>query len=302
MAGIGGSVSLQGRRYLLVFGLACLACRGGQQGAPGFVPHSAPQQDPLLVAPGDASRDVSLAQVSPLDRNQPQVTRLVLEIMRVDLPVGSIRHSRKVWNHTEPLRLDAGMRGQLTRNGLAAGVATREAWPALQAIFEASAGRWQKEELLAEGGLPVSINLGAVKDGEAVFAYGADRRLEGKTFGGGDKMLNVGYRLRPEWNTAVELAITLEVRNDRGVMTWEKENGIIRQVPAYERYTFRGVDLWATLGDGEYLVMGPSAEASSEYLVGSRFLECQEGEQRFETLLLLAPVVKPARLARSGGG
>lgn len=214
---------------------------------------------------------------------------LAFDVVRVDLPIAGVRHSRKIWNHVDELRVDSELIARLARNGLRIGAASPDAWPAIRAILEAAEAEVRRDQLVAQRGLPLSIQLGSINDSESVFSYGADERLVGKTFPAGDKLVNVDYVFHPELGGSTEVRVSFEIRHDRGAMTWEQRNGVVQQVPDYERHLFADLSPALTLNAGEFLVVGLSDQAKNEYLIGSRFLTRVESGKRYETLLFLTP-------------
>ncbi len=220
----------------------------------------------------------------------PPVIEIAFDLLRTELPIGSDRHSRKIWNHVDELRVDPSLSARLARNGLRIGAASPDAWPAIRAILAACDTKVQQDQLFAQGGLPVVIELGSIDHSESVFSYGKDNRLIGKTFPAGSKLLIVDYAIHTELGGYTNFKITLEVRHDRGVMTWERKGGIIRQVPAFDRHLYTDLSVALPINQEEFLVVGPSNEADKEYLVGNRFFMRQQGDVQYETLLFVTPV------------
>lgn len=223
-----------------------------------------------------------------------RTVRLAFEVLRIHLPVDTVRHSRKIWNHVDELRLDTELVPRLARNGIRAGAVSPSAWPAIQTILDACEAEVRRDRWEAQGGLPLSIEVGAIEDSESIFAYDPGNRLVGKTFDVGDKLVNVDYGVRAELGGCVDLGLAFEIRHDRGVMTWERRGGILRQVPAIDRHVFTDLSAMLTLNAGEALMIGPSAEARNEYLVGSRFFVNRQSDHVVETLYCITPL--PYRL------
>ncbi len=237
------------------------------------------------------TENLSLSDLSGRASSNPSmhVVELAFDVIHAEFPVDTIRHSQKVWNHVDELRVEAGVAARLARNGLRIGAASTQSWPAIEAVFKAGNARKQQVQLFAQHGLPLSIELGAVEDHESIFSYGKDNRLMGKTFSVGNKLINLDYAYHPELNGVTDIRISLEVRHDQGVMTWERRNGIIRQTPSYERYVFEDLSVELILRPGEFLIIGPGIEAQNEYLIGSRFLQGTRDTRKIETLLCIKP-------------
>lgn len=235
------------------------------------------------------------SDVPPSRERQPaladslRVVHLGFDVVRVNLPLDGIRDARKVWNHVDELRVDTDTAACLARNGLRLGVTTPDSWAAIGAILDGQGVETRTEQLLGQQGMPVTIRMGAVGDGESIFEYGFDGRLAGKTFRIGEKLLTIDYAFRPQFGGSTDLRVGFEVRHDRGVMTWERYEGGVRQVPAHDRHMFEAVASTLTLRPGEILVIGTNEQADNEYLIGSRFLTTSRAGRRSETLLFVTP-------------
>lgn len=157
--------------------------------------------------------------------------------------------------------------------------------------------------MIGHRGLPVAIEVGIIDSSEPMFFYDSRHRLQGKTFSAGKKLINLAYGYRPELGGVVDLQISLEIRHDRGVMAWEKRGGVIREVPAFDRKVFHELDVLAALNPGEFLVIGPSAEAAGTFLIGSRFFTRDGGGSPYEMMFFIAPKPYETRAgdARVGG-
>jgi hypothetical protein len=218
------------------------------------------------------------------------VVHLAFEVMRVRLPMDGAMNSRKVWNHVDEMRAGSETMSQFARNGLRVGAGAPGSWPAIAAILEASGARTSRDQLLAQASAPLLIEVGVIQDSETFFAYGADKRLEGKTFDAGSKTLRLDYALHGHLNGATEVVVRFEIRRDRGELKWERQpDGSIRQAPSIDQHVFDGVQAAVTLNVGEFLVVGPSEQVENEYLVGGRFLTDQEDGKRHETLMFITP-------------
>ena len=218
------------------------------------------------------------------------VVDVAFEVFRAELPVDGVRHSRKIWNHVDELRANPKLLARLTRNGVRLGAVSAEAWPAIRTILEAGAADVRKDQLLTPAGLAVAIEIGKIRDSETFFSYQANNQLVGKTFAEGKKVVNVDYALHPEMGGRIDLQLSFEVRHDRGGITWAQTEDGVRQVPARDQYAFDDLRTVLALNPGESVIIGPSAETSNEYLVGSRFFTGRCADQRCETLYWLTPV------------
>ncbi|MFQ5461668.1 MAG: hypothetical protein ACE5E5_03475 [Phycisphaerae bacterium] len=217
--------------------------------------------------------------------------QLVFDVLRVELPEDAVRHSRKVWNHVDSLRLDAQVASRLARNGIRVGAGTPDAWPAIEAIFNAAGAAVSRSRLTADAGALMSVVLGTIEEPESFFFYDFDNRLVGKTFDRGEKTLNLENIILRELGGRVDLALSFEIRHDAGDFRWDKTREGITAVPTVERHVFGTTRVSLALAPGEFVVVGPSDEAENEYLVGGRFfLGDSDGNPR-ETMLCIVPKV-----------
>lgn len=224
-----------------------------------------------------------------IDRPVVRSIELVFDVVRADLPVQTIRHSEKLWNHVDELRPQGVSLGDLARNGLRVGVASASSWPAFRAILASATDDIRRNEFVAQRGAPFVLSLGHLTEPETIFSYGKSGSLSGKTFSAGERLLVLDYALQPELSGAVELRTMLTVRHDRGVLTWERQGGVIRQTPEYDEHVFDGILPITEVGPGEMLVVGPNAASENEYLVGSRFLSTTKNGVVYETVFFITP-------------
>jgi len=223
------------------------------------------------------------------------VVHLVFDVMRVDVPVDTIRHSRKIWNHVDEVRIDPRLVARLSRNGLRVGAVGEEAWPAIRTVLDACDARARTDQVHPQTGLPVTIAVAAVEEGESIFAFGRDHRLVGKTFPGGEKLVHVHYLYRPELGGCTDVQVNFEVRRDHGGVTWEQQDAVIRQVPRYDSHVFADLTVPLTLRPHECVIIGPSEKAENDCLIGSRFFARTESGACFETLFCVTPRPYQAR-------
>lgn len=218
-----------------------------------------------------------------------QVVQLAFDVARVVLPFDSIRDSRKIWNHVDELALSPALAALLARNGVRIGVGSPDTSAPIRAVLETAKPEVSEERLFAQGGAPISVRLSTVEDGEPIFFYGADGRLTGRTFEGGDKLLNLDYQVHANAGGGVDVRIGFEVRRDLGVMTWERVDGVVREVPAYNSHVFEELRPTLALKPGEFLVIGLGEMPGNSYVLGNRMLGFERSGEKFETVLFITP-------------
>ncbi|MBI4717650.1 MAG: hypothetical protein HY763_07595 [Planctomycetes bacterium] len=238
------------------------------------------------TAPTAAHRENA---ASPRPADTVQLVELAFDLLRVDLPVAGTRHSRKIWNHVDGSAISAEQLERLSRNGIRVGVGAAKSWPAIRTILTACDAELRQEQLFGQRNLPLVLELGAIEESESIFAFSADRRLQGRTFSAGKKLMQIDYAIRSELGGTFDLQIRFEVSRDLGTLTWERSGGVLRQVPEVDRHVFEELTTAVALNPGAFLVVGPSEEADREYLVGSRFLLVRREGRTHETLYFITP-------------
>ena len=282
---------------LSAFGLVISSCNrpGGWEpwGGSAGTPHE------QTTRPGGANSDANDAtgwslfgrSRGSLRDSGLRVVQLGFEVVRIDLPVQSVRHSRKIWNHVDELRIEPELVARLARNGMRLGAVSREGWPAIDAILDAAGAQSSTQRMPPQMQAPLIIEVAKVAPRESIFRYDEADRLVGKTFAGGRKILTVDYAYHPELGGATSLRVRLEIRRELGTMTWEQRDGVIRQVPAVDRHEFSELTARLMLNPGESLLIGPSEKADNAYLVGSRFFSGDRDGTPSETLMRITPIL-----------
>ena len=287
------NVSLGASVALLLIGVVSWGCHSLAFWSGGRGSSRTPHEEVITPderTPGPPSGPAVAPSSAPSSAKPIRIVDLAFEILRIELPLRGVQHSRKIWNHVDELRVDPELVARLARNGVRLGAVPQEAWPAIHTILDAGDAEVHKDQLLSPSGLPLTLEVGSISDSESIFSYGPGHQLVGKTFDAGVKIVEVNYALRPEMGGRVDLQVALEVRHRRGVMTWEKTAGVIQQVPDYDRYVFSDLRAAIALDLTESLLIGPGEEARNEYVVGSRFFTKRRAGNRYETLYCITPV------------
>jgi hypothetical protein len=239
--------------------------------------------------PGVPSPAASRSAPAEEAGNRVVLVELHFDVLRVELPRGTIRHSTKIWNHVDELNVDPRLSPLLARNGLRIGVAEADAWPAIQAVLDANQARASRRQQAVQSGYPLVLNVGDVHDGETFFFYDADGQLHGSAFPPGEKYVLVDYAVDPQRPAKVTLRITPEIHCESQDKRWTQEGGVYQEKPRYQGRMFSELTAMVSLEPGQFLVIGPSELADLDFLLGSRFLEHDQGGVRYETLLFARP-------------
>jgi hypothetical protein len=262
-------------------------CAGCAQPTPATIPDQTAANSPDRLSDRRAETDSGQRHGGS---GTTQVVHLAFDVLRADLPIETVRHSRKIWNHVDELRAEPDLVARLVRNGIRVGVASSNSWQAIRTILVACDARTQKNDLVVQTGVPLTIVVAAADEEESIFTYTPKGQLTGKTFEGGQKLAVVDYLFHPELGGTTDLGISLEVRRDRGTRTWERRGDVIREVPAFDRHVFDDLSILLPVHPGEFLVLGPGDKAANEYLVGNRFFTSPGNEGRAtETVFFVTP-------------
>jgi hypothetical protein len=254
----------------------------GQSALPSLAP--SPHESRVRIggspvsAPGGTPADAGIS-----------IVQLAFDVLRVDLPLAGSRDVLSIWNHIDRLRVSPEVTARLARNGIRIGAVPPSAWPAIETILDSPQTELRKETLLAQGGEPLAIKMASVGEGESIFMYGAQNRIAGKTFASGDKLITLDYGVSMEARGEMPIQVGFEIRDDLGVMTWKRESGVVREVPAYDRHVFEELATTIRLTDGEAVAIGLGPDADNDYLIGNRFLTIERNAKRFETVLFITP-------------
>lgn len=221
---------------------------------------------------------------------------MAFDVIRADLPLDTVRHSRKLWNHLGAAGMTPPQTALLARNAVRIGVGTRDAWPAIRAILENASAQVRQDQLLIQRGMPLLLDVGALGAPQSLFIYDDHGRLDGKTFTAGTKLVHFDYALHSRLGGSVEMHIGFELRYDQGAMTWDTADGVVRQVPAEQRYLFTSPRAALTVPPEGFLVIGPSELADNQHLLGGSFFSAGIPGALQEIVLIITPLpyrVKP---------
>ncbi len=295
---------MTGMRYVLFAALAakvlgvagCVAPAAGER-ASGASAANVPAQRTGSGKPGDVA-----FPAPPTRAPAMQTIDMAFDIIRADLPLDTVRHSRKLWNHLGAAGMAPQQTALLARNAVRIGVGTRDAWPAIRAIIENAAAEVRQDQLLVQRDLPLVLDVGTLNEPQSLFVYDDQGRLDGKTFPAGTKLIQFDYALHPSLGGSVEVHVGFELRQAHGGMAWDTADGVVRQVPAEERYLFTSSRAAFTVPPEGFMVLGPSELADNRHLLGGSFFTAGSPGAAREIVLIVTPLPHRVRAdARSRG-
>jgi len=262
---------------------------------------------PSLDGPADPVAEADRQRPYHLDTTGPnrgrQVDRIVVvqmqfDVLCVELPIDRTRHSAKIWNHVDELRIEPARAALLRRNGLRIGAASADSWPALRAIFESCQAKTLRATHTVRQGLPLVIEVGQVEPDETVFLHTADHRMIGRTLSEGHKYLHLDYQLSPDPSATTTLQVTPEIHALSKEKRWQNQGGALQKVPEYTGRLFHELGSTVDIAAGEFLVIGPDAAQATDLTVGRRFLTRRLQGRTYEIVLCITPQpfrTEPAR-------
>ena len=148
---------------ILICSLACCGCDAPWWGSRQRQPRQ--QQRDRGFPTGSGNAPSSVFGTGEDKVGEVQVVELVFDVVRAEMRLGGIRHSRKVWNHVDELRVAPELAARLARNGLRVGAASADAWPAVRARPESAEARGSRQQLAAQCGLARVVGLVCVGGG-----------------------------------------------------------------------------------------------------------------------------------------
>lgn len=270
---LGAAIAVSGCSWFNALGFRW----GGSEG-------SQPIPRDALAAPGAVPPPIT--EVGD-DETGPVVLAMHFDVLRVDLPVGEIRHSLKVWNHLEESIGDPGQTALLARNGLRIGVGDESAWPAMRLVFEGNDARSTRAAHIASDGLGLVVPLGDTEDGATYFLHRRSGELQGGAFGAGRMILLVDYEADANDPSRVRLTITPEFREHKSRTRIVQQGGEIVTVHDQEGVVFHELAAAVTVEPGQFVVVASSTNADGGYLLGSRWLNSELDMQKYETVLCI---------------
>ncbi len=262
---------------------------------PAGTPPDAPRD--ALAPPGQHFNEGVDGSAPQLDTDKDAaviVLRMHFDVLRVDLPLETIRHSLKLWNHVDESVGDPGLTALLARNGFRVGVTDAGSWAAIRTILAENEARTTRVEHVALEDLPLVIPLGEVDEGESYFLHRRGGKLAGGAFHAGKKQIRVDYATDEKDPRRVTLRATPVVVEERMRTKLVAQGDRIVTVRDHEGQVFRELAATVTVGPGELLVIGSSAPADDGFLLGSWWLTSSLDLEKYETVLFIS--AQPTRV------
>lgn len=245
----------------------------------------------------DSRRTAGGTDAAPLladSRRATSTGRLELrfEVLRVQVPRGTISDSEKIWNHIDEDVLPFELSRQLRRNGLRVGLGREGSWPAIRAILETTPGTLTLANSVQTRDLsPLSVQLKDCPREQTIFLYRADDSLTGATYPPGQLLVRHEPTLEPDDLSQISLRVVPELRSDSVELRWQITSAGPRQVPVPLGKAFDEVAFAVRLPAGHFLFIGPSQRIDRRYIVGAAFLADEVERRPTEWALFVTPTV-----------
>lgn len=251
-------------------------CPSDWQGA-GWGGRQRKDPPPAAPAPGEAS----------VDRIE-----IRFDVLRVQLPIGTVSASEKIWNHVDEDVLAFEQARQLGQNGFRVGLASQGSWMPIKTIIETTAGAVTLSNSVQTQELsPVEVQLKEVPQPVTMFFYRADGTLAGATYPAGMLQLRVEPIVAPDLLPEVTVRVTPELYAEPSAVRWQVTPTGPRQNPVRRGKSFAELEYSLAIPPGRFLVVGPSGRVSDEQLVGAACLTDDVNGELREWIIFVTPAV-----------
>ncbi|MBN1343514.1 MAG: hypothetical protein JXQ73_12575 [Phycisphaerae bacterium] len=240
--------------------------------------------------------DSPLEAVDTHDKNLLRVA-VYLDLLRVEVPLGAVSRSYKVWDELDEQCLGAECVVMLKRNGFRVAVGRPEAWPPIKSFLDDLSDTvvYRDRFNLSGGASTVAISEGP--DDRSVFFFRKDGTMAGSSFPASHSLFQIVHRLNPDDPSEVILKVIPEIRQNERKLEWSRRGERYVRVPVYEGRTFYELAVEVALSPGRFIVIGPGQEIELDAVVGRALLTREVEGRRYESIFVLTP-----RVIRSGLG
>lgn len=266
------------------------ACRTTPEPAPAqrrWLPDSVPFESDAPAPTADGQPAVSRTQLSAS-----------FQLLRVELPLGAVSDSQKLWNHVDEEALGSDQAMLLRQNGFRIGLGQPADWPAVEAILVASHPTLAKRKAISlQTAYPLAIEDGQPKRDQTIFYYRPDGTLVGQSVDQSRNVLRIDHQIDPQGTDAVLLHVLPEIRRrDTGLQMLRTQDGL-KQLPAYEGVSIRDLSFTIRVPDGWFLVIAAGPRADQTGLIGREFMSCSGHDGRYEFVYVIWPTITRSLLA-----
>ncbi|MCA9244773.1 MAG: hypothetical protein KDA32_12495, partial [Phycisphaerales bacterium] len=195
---------------------------------------------------------------------------LDLLVVHVQAPVQELPRVEEIWKLFREDIGSADDRLRLETNGIRAGVGRVEWWDDVRNGLEAIEGK--QAATIGPLRLPLNFPLGLELDTEphdqTLFVVGDDGVVRGATWPQSRNLLRVYAQVDPRRPDEMIIRVTPEIRRELEGYDWIRTDVGLQQRKKAESQAFESASFTATLRDGDYLLVAPSAAGTAEGLLG----------------------------------
>jgi len=244
----------------------------------------------------------------PFDSTKKQNPRDFVLVVRINLitvqvPVGSVSNSEDLWSYLDEEPAGAYVGSTLACNGIRVGLGRKDAWKNVTAVLQGLTGQpLVQTSLLSSTGTPMPIVFKSSQKSQTIFTYRRDASLAGRDYPGGDNVLVTTATINYDDPSAVHMTAAAAIRSNRRRRGYIKHSGkyAFTSKPIY--YRLDGMDFRLKVPRGDFILIGPAAEARRQSSPGFHFLIHQRKALQFETVVILAPEVFAAPVKKTVAG
>jgi hypothetical protein len=234
------------------------------------------------------------------ERSTPLTGMVVIQtvqfaILRVRAPAGTFSDSEKLWNPVNEEVLPAPTQLLLRNNGLRIGVGKQASWPQIKAALDAEKVEVSQDAQVMQNGVPLSIELNGQPRDQTLFLIRSDGTMPGASFPQSTNALRVEYWIPPNASTSVMMELIPEIQMARALGQSALAVAALRNpTAAAPSRLFRELAARIPVGPDEFLVIGPSAAARQNRLIGSLMLGEEIDGRQLESMCYITPRILSA--------
>ncbi|MCY2927050.1 MAG: hypothetical protein NT031_16775 [Planctomycetota bacterium] len=277
---------------LLLAPVAWPGCR--PDGTPLSLPRPAADPPPRTPLPPLASQPAPSGEL-------PQFRSVIsLQILRVELPVGTVNASEQLWNYLNEEPVAVNRSAELGRNGLRMGLGEAPAWGEVSGMFQKLTGRaLAPTRAFAWPGTVMDVVARKDRPAQSIFLFYADKTRTGSDYPPGDNVFAVACTVDETNPQGVILTGVPQIRATQSDFQPTRPDARMGVVTPYTRTPFAPLTFRVTIPPKGFLVIAPARAALNASTLGHHFLIEQRDGLSFETVLIVVPEVirKPIRPA-----
>lgn len=231
-------------------------------------------------------------------------------MVTIEVPVGTVSGSERLWSYLNEELVDPRRLATLGRNGLRIGAGRRGSWPDVVRLLTKMTGRALKQgQLMLPPGRTMPCVVKPRQPVQTIFTFHDDGTCSGSDYPAGENLLTFACTFAPDQPKNIILTGVPQIRSLRNQPRVVREVGrpVIVEKPTI--FTFDGLTFQLRLTDGDFLVIGPGAQAARPDSVAHHFLIKKRSGIQYETVVALMPEVvaaptgarPPTPLGEAGG-